>query len=1706
MGYKGARDQEKAKYSKGSVRGRFRERVASGSNKNDGLSFNFSFMSAFSVGALRRFVRMKAQIAKPTICYGHGLEHMPDMTISAPCGEISQFSLDNDNDRSMKQLKKGRPLAMIHVVRVEEFRVNGISEAIKAISVIRQTGLTYTWFSYLQSFTIDYYFQEEKVWLYRVVSLYGNLMKNNVSTLSNEFQNLYEEIPKSDGIKRHLMISAFRVIIDSLNSQAEYLCFPLSEYGYKLQVKGISLVFDNSFTENYCDGKVIILEIMALDRIIFDEESEIRMDIEQLIIVAPIWEITSNININLQGYDGRNLEITENLRFLLDIIANGSSTKYIDGLPGAPGGAGGSFFGMVDTILGGEKLFIICNGGNGGDGNHGIDGIVYLSDEYPPGKGGKKGLGGPPGMGMIFNFNYSTVSNIEIIAEKGDDGIDGPNGSYKDSPEIKEEIEERKHFTDSLLSYYLNNVKKDNDLKIMNPLYKINSTLSGIEDFFITLKDYRKYVVTKAIETGSISWAHLYEKLNNNPNVVKNIDTFNFVNEILDFEGNYSINLNKVFFHKLYKGWHKGVQLKGIHLFTNELHHADKIIEYNEVFTNLYNMIERKIEKISDNPYYSSIHVIDDYLTQSIQDGEELRRYQVLNKLQEFSNNFRRKLDIQIEEAVKLIDVNLTVFLDQKIEDVNKELTELIKEIDEMISTKKVAIKTMEEKKSVLNRKLALKILFSILKFTFIGVAFVMGPAGAIVAAMLNTGIFILEDIAFNTDTNTGFKDIKMPEGVNSLLKSSLERYNNNRKKEEEDIKKQLDLIEQKRKDLILEGEDVQPINDFNKKIHENCILKGKEISSQRKCMIEELEIEKNKWTMKSENAKTKSGKAAKYLSSMVIVTDVLNTGIERYNKITVEIAAKNQNQQQINKEENDINKLEAFKNMVKADFGQQIDQIRMNIQNKSKEFTISSSALLEYQKFHMDDYLTNISSQLEKWTMNLKISDEVSESMTKLKKAMKAIINMHALIKDYNFKIENAQYLKDIASTQFQITNIKDSKLLKVLTKVEQLYYSNDVLDDYNKLVISMKCYTYPFIKEYSFFISIPKMYFDSNLIKASIALEKMKNLQSKLIKKKGQDTLFYHILQTNFINGGDFPPFYTWHNSTHSLAIKDLLEGKEVKLFANISHEDNYNALKFRNISISFFSEDPQINEQLKKDLKKFAKQKAEKKMDQEDAQEVQVTSVNRNIANKASGEPFSNITSTKEIKEDEINNKNKLAKYLNSESHATTVEDDPPQWLIDEALKNDNTKEIISELKDELRNSKNSVEKALKEKYDQKEKFEKDLKRIEEEAKEKNDLLQARIIDICAFTCQKFGPNALTGKKKDKYKKQLRIFGKFSKGLHNKLRNTVIKLNRAKNELTKNRKILVDKNHKYENLKICFSKLKKELATTDRNLNNLISENTSLRKKFEDTKKCLEIADHHEQYNNTRFNDLQKCRELNNLKKKVEKDNSTIIALRNKLHRSESANINKGVLLNSYKNQLVEITKEHDQCSKKSEVLESENNSLRSKNAKLKAKISLLDIEKEKLVSGSEKSEADIHEKQYKVVLQNDKLNQKEAERIELKIDQVLVDMKLKVEVLENCRIEYDSAIKEFLQQIYKYYCENDSDYINYNEESEREAHETACLILNITPGQLSRFLKGKPNSLRTLLTMESDQSLRASPFPRAWVLNLNIECGNMHIKQQ
>lgn len=75
---------------------------------------------------------------------------------------------------------------------------------------------------------------------------------------------------------------------------------------------------------------------------------------------------------------------------------------------------------------------------------------------------------------------------------------------------------------------------------------------------------------------------------------------------------------------------------------------------------------------------------------------------------------------------------------------------------------------------------------------------------------------------------------------------------------------------------------------------------------------------------------------------------------------------------------------------------------------------------------------------------------------------------------------------------------------------------------------------------------------------------------------------------------------------------------------------------------------------------------------------------------------------------------------------------------------------------------------------------------------------------------------------------------------------------------------------------------------METTETNLNDLINENATLRKKFEDMKEWMELKigkEQNERISVTQMRELPKYRELANLKKKSEEDCATIKQLHNK-----------------------------------------------------------------------------------------------------------------------------------------------------------------------------------------------------------------------------
>ncbi|XP_046822158.1 putative leucine-rich repeat-containing protein DDB_G0290503 [Vespa crabro] len=437
-----------------------------------------------------------------------------------------------------------------------------------------------------------------------------------------------------------------------------------------------------------------------------------------------------------------------------------------------------------------------------------------------------------------------------------------------------------------------------------------------------------------------------------------------------------------------------------------------------------------------------------------------------------------------------------------------------------------------------------------------------------------------------------------------------------------------------------------------------------------------------------------------------------------------------------------------------------------------------------------------------------------------------------------------------------------------------------------------------------------------------------------------------------------------------------------------------------------------------------------------------------------------------------------------YDENKKCTNIVEEPAPQWLIEEALNRGNEvckdyENIIFDLKNKLNETKVELEEAIRKKNFVKEKYKRIAENLQMEACKKNDVLQKRIIQICTLVLEKLRSSTLSNNKGNRFqnnnRRSSRYFGKLSKRLYKKLRVAISTSKKLKNELSKTRKELKDKSNDYESVNKCFTIFKKEMETTESNLNDLINENAFLRKKFEDMKEWMELKigkEQNEKISVTQMRELPKYRELANLKKKSEEDCATIKQLHNKLLRSESANANKGFLLNSYKGQISDLAKEKDLFTSKIKELENELTALRTSNAQLKAKISLINEEKLNLACKMEKSETDLKEQiESQINRKHEESMQKEINAIKMKCEDAIKVLKEKLITFESKNIEYSKAIKEFLKKIHDHCDQQVNGKTNFYEDeaSEREAHETACNILNMTPEELTNFMNEKPNAV-------------------------------------
>lgn len=130
----------------------------------------------------------------------------------------------------------------------------------------------------------------------------------------------------------------------------------------KLVAKGLNVKISDVLKAP-CMKEAIYIEVFALNKLSIDADIDKSGKQAQIILIAPAWEIRGNREIKLSGIP---LKVNET-----------AATEGKHGSPGNPGQSSGSIFTMGNTFSNDRHLKILVNGGDGGPGLPGANGLKH---------------------------------------------------------------------------------------------------------------------------------------------------------------------------------------------------------------------------------------------------------------------------------------------------------------------------------------------------------------------------------------------------------------------------------------------------------------------------------------------------------------------------------------------------------------------------------------------------------------------------------------------------------------------------------------------------------------------------------------------------------------------------------------------------------------------------------------------------------------------------------------------------------------------------------------------------------------------------------------------------------------------------------------------------------------------------------------------------------------------------------------------------------------------------------------------------------------------------------------------------------------------------------------------------------------------------------------------------------------------------------
>ncbi|KAF2075887.1 hypothetical protein CYY_002823 [Polysphondylium violaceum] len=242
-------------------------------------------------------------------------------------------------------------------------------------------------------------------------------------------------------------------------------------HGYRCWLSQLQVILTRASQDELSNLKDIV--IIALERVALD--CDFTRHSTNLSIFSPKWVIDRPCTINLSGRDGAKQKVDNNF------------DKNGNGLIGAPGQQGGSFYGVCnsESIQGSNFLSVISNGGEGGNGSDGRKGEAVASStlNIKPSDLVLKSNKDPD----LSTSSYSTLKGNRIEFENGKSLIISMKNYLKAQGERNILLpKEFNGFTyiDFIRKYWLEDLGEDADYQILVDRYLLKDDFSNMSKNF----------------------------------------------------------------------------------------------------------------------------------------------------------------------------------------------------------------------------------------------------------------------------------------------------------------------------------------------------------------------------------------------------------------------------------------------------------------------------------------------------------------------------------------------------------------------------------------------------------------------------------------------------------------------------------------------------------------------------------------------------------------------------------------------------------------------------------------------------------------------------------------------------------------------------------------------------------------------------------------------------------------------------------------------------------------------------------------------------------------------------------------------------------------------------------------------------------------------------------------------------------------------